>query len=311
MYIVKVVSSTFAAIVLLITWTPAQAYFKDPGIGARPLGMGGAYVAAADDGNAILWNAAGLAQIKRHEITAMFAALYAGLDGTLYNAETEQLGYHLVSYVHPAGRGSFGFSWGTFQSYFYDESIFRVSYGRKLKKHLYAGISLKRPGWRIEGNEYTKLDRDIPNNGTSRKGVTLDLSALYYTGDGLSLGFSAENLLPTNVGLTTEENIPVNLRGGLAYRIDNPGKLNIDLLSALDFTYRMEDGANIYMGMEGWLFSNALGIRAGWNLTSATSGLSCRVARKWLEIQIDYAFVYPLSIQGTYGSHRMSMSIRF
>ncbi|MFC1715443.1 hypothetical protein ACFL6S_17370 [Candidatus Poribacteria bacterium] len=299
------------SIALLIAAASAQAYLKDLGVGARPLGMGGAYVAAADDGNAILWNAAGLAQIKRHEITSMYSSLYKGLDGTLYNEETDSLGYHFIGYVYPAGRGSFGFSWSTFQSHFYDESTFCISYGRKLKKRLYAGLSLKRPGWKIEGNEYTRLDKDIPDDGTSRKGITFDLSALYYTRDGLSLGFSAENLLPTDVGLTTEENIPINLRGGIAYRVDNPGNLSIDLLSALDFTYRVEDKANIHMGMEGWLFGGTLGARAGWNLTSATFGLSCRAIRKWLELQIDYAFVYPISIQETYGSHRMSMSLRF
>ena len=307
----RIISLMFTFIVLPMVATPVQAYLKDPGIGARPLGMGGAYVAAADDGNAIIWNAAGLAQLKRHEITSMYSSLYAGLEGTLYNEETDRLGHHFVGYVYPTRRGSFGFSWSTFQSHFYNESTFCVSYGRKLRKRLYAGLSLKRPGWSVEGNRYTRLDKDIPDDGTSRKGVTFDLSALYYTSDGFSLGFSAENLLPTDVGLTTEENIPINLRGGVAYRVDNPGNLSVNLLSALDITYRMEDKANIHIGMEGWLFGGTLGARAGWNLASVTSGLSCRVTRAWLEMQIDYAFVYPLSIQDTYGSHRMSMSLRF
>lgn len=48
MYIVKIIRLTFATIVLLMVWTPPQAYFKDPGMGARYLGMGDAYVAAAD-----------------------------------------------------------------------------------------------------------------------------------------------------------------------------------------------------------------------------------------------------------------------
>ena len=73
----------------------------------------------------------------------------------------------------------------------------------------------------------------------------------------------------------------------------------------------MEDEVNIHFGMEGWLFGGALGIRAGGNLSSLASGLSCRIVRTRLEMQIDYAFVYPLSIQETYGSHRMSMSVRF
>ena len=300
-----------AVIVLLAMGASVQAYFRDLGVGARPLGMGGAYVAAADDGNAVLWNAAGLAQLDRQEIIAMFASLYAGLGAKLYNEETDQLGYHFVGYVYPSKWGSFALSWSTFQSYLYDESIFCLSYGRRLNEHLYAGLNLKRPGWSVEGNEYARLDRDIPDSGTSKKGFTFDLSTLCRATDRLSIGFSAENLLPADVGLNTEEDIPVNLRGGVAYRMNNLGNLNMELLSALDVTYRARDGANVRMGIESWFFNGGVGARAGWNLTSATLGFSYRVIKRWLEMQLDYAFVYPISVQETYGSHRTSMSVRF
>ena len=36
------------------------AAFNDIGVGARPLGLGGAFVALADDGNAASYNSAGL-----------------------------------------------------------------------------------------------------------------------------------------------------------------------------------------------------------------------------------------------------------
>ena len=49
------------------------------GTGVRPLGMGGAFAAVADNGNAIYWNASGLAQIKEIEAEAMHAFLYKEL----------------------------------------------------------------------------------------------------------------------------------------------------------------------------------------------------------------------------------------
>jgi hypothetical protein len=294
--------------VLLMVVTPAQAYFKDLGVGARPLGMGGAYVATADDGNAVLWNASGLAQLDRQEITAMFAALYAGLEARLYNEKTDLLGYHFVGYVYPSRWGSFALSWNTFQSQVYDESTLCLSYGRKLKESIYAGLNLKRQGWSVGGNEFTGLDRDIPDQGTSRSGFTADLSALYKATDRFSLGVSAENLLPADIGLNMEENIPINLRGGIAYRVRNS---RVELLSALDITYREGDGANVHTGMESWFFDGAVAARAGWNLTSAAAGFSYCISKGWAEIQIDYVFIYPNSIQETYGSHRMSMSVRF
>jgi hypothetical protein len=53
--------------------------FMSIGSGVRPLGMGGAYSAVANDGNAIYWNASGIAQIRESEITFMHAFLYKGI----------------------------------------------------------------------------------------------------------------------------------------------------------------------------------------------------------------------------------------
>ncbi len=47
------------------------ATFLKIGVGARPSGMGEAFLAVADDVNAVYWNPAGLAFLKRQEVTAM------------------------------------------------------------------------------------------------------------------------------------------------------------------------------------------------------------------------------------------------
>jgi hypothetical protein len=60
------------------------------GAGVRPLGMGGAYSAIANDGNAIYWNSSGIAQIRDPEITIMHAFLYKGIAA-----------YDNVSYCQP------------------------------------------------------------------------------------------------------------------------------------------------------------------------------------------------------------------
>ncbi|HHI88096.1 MAG TPA: hypothetical protein ENK03_04130 [Candidatus Cloacimonetes bacterium] len=49
------------------------------GSGVRPLGMGGAFTAVADNGNAIYWNASGLAQITEIEAEVMHAFLFDNL----------------------------------------------------------------------------------------------------------------------------------------------------------------------------------------------------------------------------------------
>ncbi len=51
------------------------AVLFDVGMGARALGMGGAFAAVADDANAIYYNPAGLALIEQHDVTSMYSTL--------------------------------------------------------------------------------------------------------------------------------------------------------------------------------------------------------------------------------------------
>jgi hypothetical protein len=74
--------------------------FLSLGAGARPLGMGGSFVAIADDATATYWNPAGLGGLSRTEITFMRAGIF-GLDS-----------YNFLNYVQPLGSvGTFGLSW--------------------------------------------------------------------------------------------------------------------------------------------------------------------------------------------------------
>jgi hypothetical protein len=60
---------------------PASAYFEKggvAGIGARPLGMGGAFCTIADDSNAVYYNPAGLIQVFQPEVSGMGAAIFNG-----------------------------------------------------------------------------------------------------------------------------------------------------------------------------------------------------------------------------------------
>src|SRR3989339_300673 len=72
-------------------------YFLREGIGVRPLGMGRAFVAAADDVSAVFWNPAGLSRLKNNELTAGYLSLF------------EETSYSFASYASPIGKK---FSWG-------------------------------------------------------------------------------------------------------------------------------------------------------------------------------------------------------
>src|SRR5476649_1335624 len=95
----------------------AQAAFQDTGWGARPVGMGGAFTAIADDSNAPLYNPAGLVQVERDEASAMYADLFTGQ--TIYAGnDTAHLSESYLAYAsHPIDHvGSFALSWTNFNT---------------------------------------------------------------------------------------------------------------------------------------------------------------------------------------------------
>ena len=72
------------------------AQFLKIGVGARAVGMGGAYTAVGEDLTAMAWNPAGLAGMEKREVAAMYANLVA---------ETH---YSFMGYGQPTKYGAFG-----------------------------------------------------------------------------------------------------------------------------------------------------------------------------------------------------------
>ena len=66
----------FLLILALVAATSANAQTEQVPIGARPIALGGAFSAIADDGTALWWNPAGLAQIGHQEIRGAYADLF-------------------------------------------------------------------------------------------------------------------------------------------------------------------------------------------------------------------------------------------
>ncbi len=71
--------------------TKYAASFLELGVGARAMGMGGAYVALADDGTAFYWNPAGAATLLQMEVSGMYASLFKSLENHHYLGFTKPL----------------------------------------------------------------------------------------------------------------------------------------------------------------------------------------------------------------------------
>ena len=310
------------AIGLMILCTGgAVAAFNDIGVGARPLGMGGAFVALADDGNAANYNAAGLGYIDAAHLSMTTAQRLKGL-----------INYNHIGGVLPLGSvGSFGASIGILSenSEVYKEQIITVSYGRTFLHRFAVGLNLKSLSTRFDENNES-VSAHLKNNSqffaqTSAADVSFDLGMMANPIDDLTLGFSAENLLPANVSISEagEDLVPRNIRVGLAYRLatiaatTKQEALREVLKSGLGlFEIAFRDGdRQIHVGAELWL-NKMIGVRAGYSLKSGVNhatgialGGSVRLPVAALRLQLDYAFQIVTGVLADNTTQRFSLNL--
>ncbi len=286
-------------ILLLITLffpTAGSATFNDIGVGARPLGLGGAFVALADDSNAASYNAAGLGYIDAIQIGATRAQRFNGL-----------ITYNSVSGIIPFGRiGSLGASLGILaeDSEIYQEQVIRISYGNALFKQLAIGANLKLFGTSFDGaNEFVLENPYFAQ--TSSSAVSFDLGVITKPFQSLSLGASVENLLPADMSIsdTHTDVVPLNIRAGLVYRLASIAEMSAQgetvsnlLKESLGTVEIASRNGEIYIrtGIEIWL-NKAIAIRGGYGAKNGAStattlnfGGSAKIPISNTNLQLDY-----------------------
>jgi len=314
---VKKIKYLLIALIVLGSSIPgsAQKYaaeFLTVGIGARALGMGGAFVAIANDATASYWNPAGLALLRQREITVMHASRFSGI-----------IHSNFVNFIYPDQKGSaFGISWfrtgvddipkstkldefdrPIIEGYLknVDQALF-LSYSRQAAEKLYLGGNIK------------MIRQTVGEN--SSLGFGLDLGLLYRLANCISLGLNLQDLAGTYVFWDTGHRDIKNptlkwgiaftksfskLKGNLTLAVDQnirfEGETNENTLSVGDFA-----GSDFQFGAE-YRLLDIIALRAGLDRKYLTAGTGLKL--KMLEI--DYAFVsYELG-----NTHRISAGVRF
>ena len=312
------------AIGLLILWAGgAGAAFNDIGVGARPLGMGGAFVALADDGNAANYNAAGLGYIDAAHLSMTTAQRFKGL-----------VNYNHIGGVLPLGSvGSFGASIGILgeDSEVYKEQTIAISYAKTISQKVALGLNLKSFSTRFDESNQS-VSSHLKNNSqffahTSAVDFTFDLGMMTSPVTGLTVGLSAENLFPADVSISEvgQDLVPRNIRVGLAYRLGTIAAttkqeaLREVLKSGIGlFEIVFRDGArHSHIGAELWL-NKMIAVRTGYSLRSGVNratgialGSSVKLPVAALRLQLDYAFQIITGVLADNTTQRFSLSLMF
>lgn len=282
---------------------PVRAAFEQIGAGARPIGMGGAFTAVADDAHAIHYNPAGLAQVRRGEFTGGYGKLYAGLK------DNSNLGSGFVGVVQPiksGAYGSLGMGWLSLSlEGAYREDTLSFSYGKEfLTDGLFVGGSGKVLKRNFGSDIYTQVDPLFIQKGYNTTNFSFDFGVIYRPNANYSFAFAVKDMNQPNAGLSASDKVPSEIRGGFAYR-------QRTFLFDAELSRKDKD-INAALGMEKWLM-RAFALRAGIgggarNRREISAGMGYAGGN----FGLDYAFIFPLGgIESTAGSHRFSLTVRF
>lgn len=271
------------------------AMLFEAGGSARSLAMGQAFTALADQGEAVLYNPAGLGQIHSAKLSLLGGSLYGNTYQSVlaYNMPWATYGTFGLAYV-----GAFGALEETVDAdgnYIdapdgMNNSGVMISYAKKFSV-VGVGLAPKLLFSKLSDEQALAFDIDagfmlypigfiIANRPTSR--LPYDL---------VTLGVSAKNLLAATMDYTGSGMEPANpriVRAGLAIRLlDNRVKLASDISYMLN-----EDGVfGWYEGLEVYP-AKLLALRAGINHNFFTFGVGVNAElSRSVALEVDYAFM--------------------
>ncbi|MDE2290491.1 MAG: PorV/PorQ family protein [Elusimicrobia bacterium] len=270
------------------------------GVGARALGMGGAFFAIADDATAAYWNPAGLAYLQRKEFTTMQAALF------------EQTSFNYFAYAHPTTtKGTFALGMTQLSSTGFEKvnatfdpatgeatSITKAgsfadtqraiafSWGRQATDTMSFGLSVK------------QLARQLDTSSDSMLG--LDIAAMRVMGPNYKLALGVQNVFSKTSG-DTADRLPVIVKLGNSVQA-----FKDRLILGFDLQKSQSADLNWRFGGEYWAarwFAFRFGILAAPQIQETDFGFGLRFRR----LQFDLA----QGIHDLGASTRMSVTFRF
>lgn len=261
---------------------------------ARAVGLSGAYTARATDVNALLYNPAGLARVRRNQATFMHNQYFqditqeylgfasaAGWGASFNYLSFGDIPNTTISNHTGSGLGSFGVS----------DMALSAGYGYGLTDDLAVGAGVK-------------LVREAVDD-VSGQGFGLDIGALYSMPmiDGLTLGGALQNMGPKVKFESAEENLPMNLRLGAAYAFELLGQ---ESSVSLDLTKERSEDVLTSLGVE-TVIAQAYPVRLGYNTRNNDGpGITAGLGYLYKNLSFDYAFA-PFKELGA--AHRLSVTL--
>lgn len=325
----------------------ARADFEDMGWGARPMGMGGAFVGLADDSRAVFYNPAGLAYIRRTELSGDYARLHGGLkDQSTLSSSLFSLAVPIkirksheervrnlsrlakeeeekketktgkprgkdkdrkITFFRDMGTVSLALTNFSFDGVLSENTVW-LGYAREVRERLSAGLNLKLMKQDYTLDNYTKTDPVFGRGSKNSLSVYgADAGLLYNLSPKTFIGLAASNINSPSVSLGSAGKETLPLTLKTGLAHKH-NKLN----TAVDAIMK-DNEYRLYAGGERWFSRQTFAVRFGGGFGARDyKNVAAGFSVNWNSIQLDYAITLPVSgVKKTYGSHKLSLVYRF
>ncbi len=272
------------------------------GVGARAMGLGGAFVAVADDASAVYWNPAGLVQLDRPELDGMYGSYFNDTEQNLFFS----FQYPLPDDIHLA---------------ISDNHLFYSDISGSSEDQYTGSVAIPLdfvPQKRfLLGVNFRYLFANLGTGNGNAQGVGVDLGLLYKDPFKDNSEFNVGVVL-TDVSTAirfgdtgVEQTIPAVLTAGLAYKFDPYTLIAADVPWTLsDDILLGNQNVRIRSGVEHWFFDGKLGLRAGFvSFVTLPGEFSVGASYKTADWSLDYAFMNHSDDLGD--SHRIDANYYF
>jgi len=245
-------------------------------IGARAVGMGGAFTGLADDASTLYYNPAGMTSLEGNQYILGYhnyvVDIQSGFVGSVWQLNDNSAFGAYASYLNYGDftatdiQGS-----ATGETFSGGDLLLAVGYARRLSYNFEIGGTAK--------FIFESLDE------YSATGAAVDLG-LKYSGDRrrFAAGITVQNLGTQLSALDDEKNdLPLTVRGGISYR-----PIGLALILASDLIVPVDNNPDIALGVE-YFELKPLYIRLGWN-TFGTNYRSADSEDSWAGLSVGAGF---------------------
>ena len=260
--------------------TTAGTFLSIP-VGARAIGMGGAFVAVASDASAMYWNVAGIANLTESEAVVTHAEWLAGISFNyggivlpLQDQGTVGLNFTSMT-MGDMQRTTEDFPEGTGETFSAGSFAVGVAYARKLTDWFQIGGNIKYVDDYIWNESASTFAVDLGTLFTTPfdglrfgAGITNFGGKMQMTGDDLLV---QKDITPINgnnpninANLATDQfDLPLRLRIGFAYEVINTDDQLFTLVA--DAIHPNDNSESISLGGEYSVFQRIVSVRAGYS----------------------------------------------